>query len=122
MDNKINSFKDLIVWKKGHLFVLNIYKITKNFPIVERYCLIDQMRRAAVSITSNIAEGFCRRTYLDKNSFYIISLSSLEEVYNQVIISKDLNYINNNIYMQLENQIIEIRKMLFSLIKSSRTK
>jgi len=120
--NKIITFKDLIVWQKAHLLVLKIYKITKNFPRDEKYGLIDQMRRAAVSITSNIAEGFYRRTLLDKNNFYSIALSSLAELLNQIIISKDLSYIDNKTYVELDNDVVEVRKLLSGLIKSSQSR
>ena len=120
--NKIITFKDLIVWQKAHLLVLKIYKITKNFPRDEKYGLIDQMRRAAVSITSNIAEGFYRRTLLDKNNFYSVALSSLAELLNQIIISKDLSYIDNKTYVELDNDVVEVRKLLSGLIKSSQSR
>ena len=120
--NKIITFKDLIVWQKAHLLVLKIYKITKNFPRDEKYGLIDQMRRAAVSITSNIAEGFYWRTLLDKNNFYSIALSSLAELLNQIIISKDLSYIDNKTYVELDNDVVEVRKLLSGLIKSSQSR
>jgi four helix bundle protein len=69
-NKKIISFTDLIVWQKAHQLVLDIYKITEKFPKKETYSLTDQMRRAAVSVSSNIAEGFGRYTYKDKIHFY----------------------------------------------------
>jgi len=120
--DKIRSFTDLIAWKKAHKLVLNIYKITRAFPSEERYGLIDQMRRAAVSVTSNIAEGFGRRTALDKNSFYYKSLTSLAEIQNQLIIARDLQYINTTLFTQIVNDSIEVNKLINSLIKSSTTR
>jgi len=77
--NKIKSFIDLNAYKEAHKLVLMIYQVTKEFPKEERYGLIDQMRRAAVSITSNIAEGFSRKTIKDKYQFYTLAQSSLIE-------------------------------------------
>ena len=67
MDTKIKSFTDLNAWKEGHKLVLQVYKITSDFPQGEKFGLIDQMRRCAVSITSNISEGFSRKTKKEKN-------------------------------------------------------
>ncbi len=123
MENvKIRSFTDLIVWQKAHLFILVIYKITKNFPRDERYSLVDQLRRAAISITSNIVEGFYRRTANDKTHFYYLALSSLAELYNQLIIAKDLKYISTDLFKELTLKSIIIKKLLNSFIKSSLTK
>jgi len=119
---KIKSFTDLLVWKKAHRFVLKIYQITRSFPKEEIYALTDQMRRAAVSITSNIAEGFTRRTSADKNHFYYDSLSSLTEIQNQLVVARDLKYINNQIFKELAEHSIEISKLINGLIKSSSTK
>ncbi|MFA6532554.1 MAG: four helix bundle protein [Patescibacteria group bacterium] len=122
MKNKIRSFTDLIVWQKGHKFVLQIYKLTNSFPKNEKYSLIDQLRRASVSITSNIAEGFYRRTSIDKSHFYYMSLGSLAEIQNQLILSRDLNYISNEIFQKLGKESVEIHKLINGVIKSSSTK
>lgn len=119
---KIHSFTDLIVWQKSHKFVIQIYKVTANFPNQEKYGLVDQLRRAAVSITSNIAEGFYRRTSIDKSHFYFTSLGSLAEIQNQLIISRDLNYINNDLFQRLGKDSVEVHKLINGLIKSSSTK
>jgi len=122
MNDKIRSFSDLITWKKSHQFVIDIYKITKCFPTEERFGLSDQIRRAAVSITSNIAEGFYRRTADDKAHFYYLSLASTGEVQNQLVIARDLEYLNNKTFQELANESIVIRKLISGLIKSSITK
>jgi four helix bundle protein len=119
---KIHSFTDLIVWQKAHRFVLQIYKQTNRFPKEERYSLVDQLRRAAVSITSNISEGFYRRTSVDKSHFYYTSLGSLAEIQNQLILSRDLNYIDNVLFQRLGKESVEIHKLINGLIKSSTTK
>jgi four helix bundle protein len=86
------SFRDLIVWQKAHLFVLAVYGFTAGFPRQEIYGLTSQMRRAAVSIPANIAEGFRRRGKADKARFMNIAEGSLEECRYYLILSGDLGY------------------------------
>lgn len=91
MDNpKIKNFTDLIAWQEAHKLVLLIYKITDQFPQKEIYALTSQMRRAAISVTSNIAEGFSRKSSKEKIQFYYMSTGSLAELQNQLIVSKDI--------------------------------
>lgn len=118
----IKSFVDLIVWKKSHQFVLDIYRTTSKLPKEEKYGLVDQLGRAVVSITSNIAEGFYRRTSSDKSHFYFTSLGSQAEIQNQLLIAKDLKYLTANEFKELALESVEIRKLLNGLIKSSLTK
>jgi four helix bundle protein len=120
--NKIKSFSDLIAWQEGHKFVIMIYKEIKNFPDDERFGLTSQIKRAAVSITSNIAEGFSRHTYTDKIKFYYISQGSLTEIQNQLIIFKDLKYINKEQFDRLANKSINVHKLINGLIKGARIK
>ena len=87
------SFEQLAVWQQGHELELSIYRITKRFPIEERFSLSDQLRRAASSITANIAEGFRRISPRDKLHFYNISQGSLSETLNHLILARDLDYI-----------------------------
>ena len=117
---KIKTFKDLNVWKEGHILVLGIYKITELFPKEELFGLIDQMRRSAVSITSNIAEGFSRQGIKEKLQFYYISKGSLTELYNQILIAKDIKLVNNKSFEGIENQIIKVGKILTGLIRSTK--
>ncbi len=117
---KISSFTDLDAWKYGHKLVLEIYKITNDFPSEEKFGLVNQLRRAAVSITSNLAEGFSRQSYKEKIQFYSISQGSTTEVQNQLLISKDLNYIDSEIFSRLAEQSVTIHKLINGLIKSSR--
>ena len=113
---KTNTFQDLIVWQKGHQFVLEVYKITKQFPKEEIYGLTSQFRRAAVSITANIAEGYKRTSSKEKLRFYNIAQASLEECRYLIILSNDLDYIKNStIQIQL---IEEVSKLLNSYCKS----
>lgn len=120
MESKIQSFKDLDAWKEGHKLVISIYHVTENFPSKEQFSLINQMRRAVVSVTSNIAEGFSRQSYKDKVKFYSISLGSLTEVQNQFIISKDVGYINEKIFGETWNQTVKVHRIINGLIKSSK--
>ena len=109
---KSQSFEQLIVWQKAHSYVLAIYKITKQYPKEELFCLVNQMRRAAASITANIAEGYAKISSKDKLRFYNISQGSLEETRNFIILSKDLGYITLQDKEQLGIQAAEISRML----------
>lgn len=120
IDTKIESFTDLNAWKEAHKFVLMIYKITKLFPKEELFGLTSQIRRAAVSISSNIAEGFSRRSYGDKGQFYSIALGSLTETQNQLLVAKDVEYLNNDNFQELAKQSVIVSKLVNGLIKSSR--
>lgn len=117
---KITKFTDLYAWQEGHKLVMEIYKITKEFPKEEKFCLIDQMRRAAVSITSNIAEGFSRLSYLEKIHFYSIGQGSLTEIQNQLFISMDLNYLSVQIFDNILKQTETVHKLINGLIKGAR--
>lgn len=109
---KTRTFKELIVWQKAHQLVLNIYKITKDFPKEEVYALTSQVRRASVSIAANIAEGYKKKTKPHKLSFLNISEGSLEEVKYYLILSKDLDYISENTFQKLEALSEEVGKIL----------
>lgn len=112
--DKIRTFEDLTVWKKSHELVLEIYNLTKDFPSEEKFGLVSQMRRAAVSVAANIAEGFKRKGTKDKINFYNISQGSLSELQYYIILVKDLGY---KIKIdKLENLITDIGKMLNGLI------
>lgn len=115
---KIKSFEELTVWQKSHHLVLEIYKITKNYPKDERFALVSQMRRSSISVPANIAEGFGKRGKNNKINFYNIAQGSLDEIRYYVILSKDLGYINNHSY--LIKDIDEIGKMLNGMISSIR--
>lgn len=118
---KLKSFTDLNVWKQGHAFVLEIYLITKSFPKEELFGLTSQLRRAAISFTSNIAEGFSRRSYKEKLQFYSIALGSLTEIQNQLLIARDLKYIDKESFDRLANVSVALNKMTNGLIKKSKT-
>jgi len=112
------SFEQLVVWQKAHEYVLSIYKITRLYPKDEIFGLINQMRRAAVSITANIAEGYIRIGSKDKLRFYNISQGSLEETRNFIILSKDLEYISEDDSKALSMQASEVSRLLNAYCKS----
>lgn len=118
---KIKSFIDLNVWKKAHLLILLIYNVTKDFLKEELFCLTTQLRRTIISVTSNIAEGFSRNSYKEKSQFYSMSLGSLTEVQNQLLIAKNLKYLSSEKFKKLANKTIIINKLLNGLIKKSKT-
>ena len=108
------------MWKKAHSLVLVIYNITREFPSEERFGLVSQMRRAAVSIPANIAEGFKKQTLKDKSNFYNIAQGSLEELRYYLILSKDLRYMQGN--QEILNNVEEIGRMLYGLIRSIKSR
>ena len=116
---KISKFTDLEAWKQSHILALMLYKITDTFPDKERFSLIDQMRRSAVSISSNIAEGFSRQSRKEKNQFYFIAKGSISELENQLIIAKDLGYLNGDKFRETAEQAVKAHKLVSGLIKSS---
>lgn len=118
---KIKDFRDLNAWKEGHKVVLMIYELTKIFPKEELFGLTKQLRRAAVSVTSNIAEGFSRRSYRDKSNFYTMALGSLTEIQNQLAIAVDVNFIKQNKFEEVSSQISKTSKIINGLIKKTRT-
>jgi len=113
---KIENFQNLEVWQKAHQLVLAIYQATKSFPAEEKFGLVSQMRRAAVSIPANIAEGFKRRGQADKIRFYNTSETSLEELKYYLILSKDLGYISNIEPIMAEAETVS--RMLYRLVES----
>lgn len=116
----IKRFVDLETWQRGHELVLLVYKLTRDFPKEETYSLTDQVRRAVVSVTSNIAEGFGRRSVAEKTKFYFISTGSLAEVQNQLLIARDLGYLSITVYHQVYELTEEVYRMLNGLIRSLR--
>lgn len=118
----IKSFMDLKAWQEGHKLVLDIYRITEFFPKNEQYGLVSQMRRAAVSITSNVAEGFSRDSFSDKSHFYIMAHGSLTELQNQILVAKDVKYIGKSESDILFVQTELVYRILGGLIRSSKEK
>jgi len=111
MDRNFN-FRNLICYQKGRALVGEVYKVVKTFPSEEKYALGDQLRRAAVSVTSNIAEGSGRQSFKDQAHFIELSYGSLMEVMSQIDIALDLNFINSEEHSRLENLIDEEARIL----------
>ncbi|MCW3805177.1 four helix bundle protein [Plebeiibacterium marinum] len=111
----MHNFKELKVWQKSRMLVKTIYQITNIFPKEESFGLISQMRRAVVSIPSNIAEGAGRGTDKDFGRFLDIAYGSSFELETQLLLCVDLEYISENVLNETEPQIKEIQRMLYSL-------
>lgn len=113
----MRNFKKYLVWEKAHTLTLDIYKITNKYPPNEMYGLINQMRRSASSIPTNIAEGCGRYTDIEFARFVAIASGSACELEYQIILSKDLAYVNDIEFNDMNTKINEIKKMLSSLHK-----
>jgi four helix bundle protein len=110
--------KKLVVWQKAVELVTEVYRITESFPKKEEFGLAAQMRRAAISVPSNIAEGLTRKTNKDKLHFLNIAQASLSEIDTQLEISRRLEYFGQPTYEDLEIKLVEIEKLLSGLIRS----
>jgi four helix bundle protein len=115
----IESFEDLPVWQEAHRLVLRVYEITATFPREETYGLTSQLRRAAVSVTGNIAEAFGRYHYRDRLRFYYNARGSLFETTNYLITARDLKYINPKVYNDLRRPADEVALQINKVIKTT---
>jgi four helix bundle protein len=113
---KIQRFEQLIAWQKAHAFVLEIYQITRGFPREELYGVTNQLRRAAVSVPANIAEGFKRRSPQEKTRFYNIAQASLEEARYYLILASDLDFVV--VPQTLDNLADEVARLRSGLMTS----
>jgi four helix bundle protein len=118
----LQTYRDLIVWQKAKELALDAYKVTRGFPKEEQFGLISQIRRSAVSISSNIAEGYGRQSTVDYVRFLQISRGSLYELKTQLEIAHDLNYSDAATFQELQSLSLEIEKMLNTLIKKLKAK
>ncbi len=116
----MQSFRNLRVWEKSHRLTLDVYALTKRFPRDEVYGLSSQMRRASASIGMNIAEGCCRKGDSEMARFLYISLGSASELEYQIILAHDLNYLPNPEYGRIAAQVVEVKRMLSSLMQKVR--
>lgn len=115
--NNFKTFEDLLIWQKAHQAILQIYKITNGEQFSRDFALKNQMRRAAISISSNIAEGHDRKSDKEFSHFLTISKASSSELRSQLILARDLNYISNEDFTHLRQNLIEINKMSAGLIR-----
>lgn len=116
----IRSFTQLDAWKEAHKLILAVYRLVKIFPKDELFGLVMQIRRAVISITSNIAEGFSRNSFKDKLQFYAIALGSLTEVQNQLLAARDIGYVSSKDFNVVAAQTVIVSKLLNGLIKKSK--
>lgn len=120
-EKKIRQFTDLHAWQEAHILVVLVYKITKQFPKDEIFGLVSQMRRAVISITSNIAEGFGRQGYKEKIQFFYLAQGSLTELKNQVLAARDVGYLNADDFSALMKQANVAHRLLQGLITKSKS-
>lgn len=118
----MQNYKELKVWEKSHQLVLEIYQVTAKFPKEEVFGLTSQLRRAAASIPANIAEGCGKNTQLDLAKFLNISLGSANEIDYFLLLCKDLKYISETEFLELEDRINAVKAMLINLITKVRSK
>jgi four helix bundle protein len=118
----VGNYRELVVWQKGIHLAKQVYKLTESFPSREMYGLTNQIRRAVVSIPSNIAEGKARQGDVEFQRFLHIALGSLAELDTQLVLACELNYMAANDEEPLEGQIREIRKMLHALIRGMKAR
>ncbi|MCD6013242.1 MAG: four helix bundle protein [Flavipsychrobacter sp.] len=111
----MNNFRELIVWQKSIDLVVRIYEVTKKFPESEKFNLVSQMQRCGTSIPSNIAEGAGRNSAAYFKQFLTVAIGSAYELETQLVISKKLNYVNEEIYNQLVRDITEVQRMIYGL-------
>lgn len=115
---KIQTFYDLTAWQRSHQLVLGIYQASRKFPKEELFGITSQIRRAASSITANIAEGFARYHFKDKIRFYHQARGSVAEVQNFLTLARDLKLLDDEVYKQLHEQADEARRLINGLIRS----
>jgi four helix bundle protein len=116
----MGTYKDLKVWQKSMLLARRIYEITRRYPVDEKFGLISQMRRCAVSIPSNIAEGYAREGEKEQAHFLFISLGSSNELETQIILSHEFHYVSEEENSEIMDLNSEVNKMLSSLIYTLR--
>lgn len=120
MNEKIKQFTDLRAWQEAHRLTLMVYSLTKSFPKEELFVLVSQMRRATLSVTSNIAEGFGRHGYGEKVQFYYLAQGSLTELKNQLITARDVKYLTDTDFTKTMGQAEVAHKLLQGLISKSK--
>ncbi|GEO06566.1 four helix bundle protein [Adhaeribacter aerolatus] len=117
----MKNFKDLLIWQRSHQLTLNIYKTSASFPAEKKFGLTSQIRRASASIPTNIAEGSGRQSYAEFHRFLTIAMGSASELEYQLLLSKDLSYLSDSSFSLLNNELMEIKKMLNSYIQKVKS-
>jgi four helix bundle protein len=112
----VRRFKEIKAWQKAHRVTLDIYKATAGFPSNEMYGLTTQMRRSAASVGANIAEGCGRKSKGELGRFMLIAMGSASELEYHLLLAKDLNFLSGEKHSQLEEDVVEVKKMLASYI------
>jgi four helix bundle protein len=113
----MRNYRNLLIWQRSYKYTLSIYKITKTFPKDELYSLVNQIRRSSSSISANIAEGCGKSSKLEFQRYLEHALSSAYETENHLLLSKDLDYVSEEDYKLLENELNEIIKMISSYMR-----
>jgi four helix bundle protein len=115
-DQKIKSYRELLIWQKGIELVKEIYILTRKLPKMEKFTLVDQMHRSAISIPSNIAEGQARQHPKEFRQFLFMALGSLAELDTHLVVAKELEYLTENDLKNINEKITEIRRMTRGLL------
>lgn len=118
MDQNVSNFYQLEAWQRGHELVLEIYKATRSFPKEELFGIVSQLRRAATSVTANVAEGFGRYHFNDKIRFYYQARGSVAEVQNFLLVSRDLGFLSARDCETLLILADSVRQLIHGLIRS----
>jgi four helix bundle protein len=118
LDSKIESWRDLVVWQKAHAATIDVYRFTKDFPADERFRLTDQLRRAAASVPTNIAEGKGRSSLAEFRQFLVVARGSIEETRYLLLLARDLAYLTPSDYKLIEASYTEISKMTNGLLRA----
>ncbi len=120
MAEKIRSFTDLNAWREAHALALDVYAATKGFPKEEIFVLVSQMRRCAISVPSNIAEGFSRNSAKDKMQFYAIALGSVTELQSQLMMARDMKYMTKLEFQKIAEKTVIVSKLINGLKKTAQ--
>ncbi len=110
----MRDFQKLDFWLRSHQLTLRVYSTTKTFPREEFFGLVSQMRRSSSSVPTNIAEGCGRKSNAQLKQFLVVAVGSISELQYQLILCKDLGYIDDLVFKELENEVVQIRKMIFT--------
>jgi four helix bundle protein len=118
----LKTFRELEVWRKSHIVVLEIYRVTNAFPKDERFGIVSQLRRAAYSVPANIAEGFGRRSTKELLQFLAIANGSLQEVWYFIYLSCDLGYLSKSEFDEMDKKLNSVAQMMAALSRSLKNR